>query len=471
MRRVLVAVFALGLVMAACGNDTPTEYNADSEKNFVESCTDQTGEEDVCQCAYDGFVRDIPFDRFQRIDQRLQDDPEGNLPDDFIEIYTDCVVEFGGGSAGTTPVIPTTTTTTSIPTPPRRPAGRDRTDRRHGAVTDTAAPPRPRSHGGPTSGRSSTTRSSTPASAPAAPAASSPAPTTSSATTTSPGGYKPFHLEDELGPTDCGHGQKGCTCCTRACPRFRTWEADANEHLFARDREDDEMSGIYQDIMLTRAVDDMVHEMGQDGGLVSAHAHLGAGPGLHRRRPHLVPRGRRHALEGHPRRGRHQGGGARVRRQPLHVLGQHPGARRGPRAGLLEAGPGRHELPVVGAAGHVAPQDRQDRASPSSSTSACSARKTFDDAIFEELFEAKYGLKKEDMVKMNIKGVFQIWMHNGDYHEVNLKECHAWTREGCKTAPTSPPSTPTSPPAASARTTTGPSPSSAPTSVARSSAG
>ena len=36
---------------------------------------------------------------------------------------------------------------------------------------------------------------------------------------------------------------------------------------------------------------------------------------------------------------------------------------------------------------------------------------------------------------MNIKGVFQIWMHNGDYHEVPLKECHPWTREGCKICP------------------------------------
>jgi coenzyme F420 hydrogenase subunit beta len=61
--------------------------------------------------------------------------------------------------------------------------------------------------------------------------------------------------------------------------------------------------------------------------------------------------------------------------------------------------------------------------------------KTFDDAIFEELFEAKYGLRKADMVKMNIKGVFQIWMRDGSYHEVNLKECHAWTREGCKSCP------------------------------------
>ena len=61
--------------------------------------------------------------------------------------------------------------------------------------------------------------------------------------------------------------------------------------------------------------------------------------------------------------------------------------------------------------------------------------KSFDDAIFEELFWAKYRLPKEEMVKMNIKGVFQIWMRNGDYHEINLKECHAWTREGCNHCP------------------------------------
>jgi coenzyme F420 hydrogenase subunit beta len=61
--------------------------------------------------------------------------------------------------------------------------------------------------------------------------------------------------------------------------------------------------------------------------------------------------------------------------------------------------------------------------------------KTFDDAIFEELFLAKYGLRKQDMVKMNIKGVFQIWMRDGSYHEIDLKECHQWTRSGCKACP------------------------------------
>jgi coenzyme F420 hydrogenase subunit beta len=61
--------------------------------------------------------------------------------------------------------------------------------------------------------------------------------------------------------------------------------------------------------------------------------------------------------------------------------------------------------------------------------------KTFDDAIFPELFEARYGLARADIVKMNIKGVFQVWMNDGSYHEVPLKEAHAWTREGCTSCP------------------------------------
>jgi coenzyme F420 hydrogenase subunit beta len=61
--------------------------------------------------------------------------------------------------------------------------------------------------------------------------------------------------------------------------------------------------------------------------------------------------------------------------------------------------------------------------------------KTFDDSIFEELFEAKYAIKRSDITKMNIKGVFQLWTKDGHFHEIPLKEAHAFTREGCKQCP------------------------------------
>jgi coenzyme F420 hydrogenase subunit beta len=84
------------------------------------------------------------------------------------------------------------------------------------------------------------------------------------------GKYIPFHIEEELGLDNCIHGEKGCTTCTRACPRFRAWEPAADMHLFGRVREPDEMAGIWRQLYLTRASDEMVNKMGQDGGLVSA---------------------------------------------------------------------------------------------------------------------------------------------------------------------------------------------------------
>jgi coenzyme F420 hydrogenase subunit beta len=248
------------------------------------------------------------------------------------------------------------------------------------------------------------------------------------------GRYKPFHLEDELGPTDCGHGQRGCTSCTRACPRFRAWEPEADEHLFGRVRQPDEPSGIYQDILLTKASDDFVHDTGQDGGFVSAlliwlldHDYIDGALTSY--------------LEGDKGDWKAIPGVATTKEDVLRGAGSRYTYSANMMAMKEASERGLKRLALVGMSCMTSsPPIMWHRKVGKSSKPIlfnigllCS--KSFDDAIFEELFETKYGLRKQDMVKMNIKGVFQIWMRDGSYHEINLKECHAWTRDGCNHCP------------------------------------
>ena len=252
-----------------------------------------------------------------------------------------------------------------------------------------------------------------------------------------PGAYMPFHLEPELGLDNCGHGERGCTSCTRACPRFRSWETEADTHLFARERRPDEMSGIYKDVLLTRAGDDTVHRLGQDGGLVSAILIWCLDNGIIDG-----------ALVSHLEKG---GNGenswkavpalATDRESVLAAAGSRYTYSANTLAMTEARELGLESLALVGMScqtsiGPVMWHRKVGKVGKAIRLNIgllCS--KSFDDSIFEELFLAKYRLRKEEMVKMNIKGVFQIWMQNGDYHEINLKECHAWTREGCNHCP------------------------------------
>ena len=248
------------------------------------------------------------------------------------------------------------------------------------------------------------------------------------------GNYKPFHIEEELGLDNCGHGEKGCTSCTRACPRFRTWEPDADMHLFGKTRDDSAMYGQYKQLLLVRAADDNVHEKGQDGGFVSAML-------IWLMKHDYIDAALTSFMEGDGTSWKALPG---IARNPEDVL-KAAGSRYTYSANTLalkqaqEEGLNRLALVGMSCQSSVLPIMWKRKVGktgrPFLFNIGLLCSKTFDDAIFEELFLAKYGLKKEEMVKMNIKGAFQIWMKDGSFHEIDLKECHQWTREGCKTCP------------------------------------
>jgi len=246
--------------------------------------------------------------------------------------------------------------------------------------------------------------------------------------------YKPFHLEEGYAPDDCSHGEKGCTSCTRACPRFRTWEPEIDEYMFGRARTVEEPAGQYKDIVLARATDAVLHEVGQDGGLVSALL-------VYALEHDIIDAALVSYLEGDGSTWKAIPGVARTREDVIASAGSRYTYSANTLAyhDAIESGAERIALVGMSCQASVPPVMKQRRAGKVARRLALSigllCSKTFDDAIFEELFEAKYGLKKSEMRKMNIKGVFQIWMKNGDYHEIPLKECHAWTREGCNMCP------------------------------------
>jgi coenzyme F420 hydrogenase subunit beta len=221
--------------------------------------------------------------------------------------------------------------------------------------------------------------------------------------------------------------------CTRACPRFRNWESEIDTQRFARERSVEEVYGV-GDVVLARANDESLVENGQDGGFVSAlliyaleHDVVDAalvsgleGDGSSWRAVPQVARTKEDVMATAKSRYTYsanllaydeavEGGAERIAVVGMGCMASAPGAMQARKAGKVA----RRLSLTIGL--------------------LCS--KTFDDSIFEELFEAKYGIKRADITKMNIKGVFQLWTTDGGYFEVPLKEGHAYTREGCTQCP------------------------------------
>ena len=223
--------------------------------------------------------------------------------------------------------------------------------------------------------------------------------------------------------------------CTRACPRFRLWEPEIDNHLFGRERTDRgggrgrHRTSCWSGPPTPRSI-----EVGQDGGLVSAlliwaleHDVIDAA---------LVS-----DLEGDGSTWKAVPAVATTRAEVLAAAGSRYTYSANPLAypQAIEAGAERIALVGMGCQASAPPVMKARKAGKIarrlSLTIGLMCSKTFDDAIFPELFEARYGIARADIVKMNIKGVFQVWTRDGGYHEIPLKEAHAWTREGCTACP------------------------------------
>jgi coenzyme F420 hydrogenase subunit beta len=244
---------------------------------------------------------------------------------------------------------------------------------------------------------------------------------------------KPVQLQED-GPDACSHGDKGCSLCTLACPRFREWEADADQVLFGRTRRPDELIGQYHDIVFARAATSDVLARGQDGGVVSALLIWGLETG--------------------------QIDGACTSRlsdevkwdaEPTVVTDREgvlasAGSRytysANPLALLKAAEMGLSKVALVGmgcqasATGSMEARRVNKWRKKIAWTLGLLCSKTFSyDGLMVEIAQKELGIDLDHLARVNIKGKLLFYTDSGDELVYSLKESHRFTRPGCLHCP------------------------------------
>ena len=245
--------------------------------------------------------------------------------------------------------------------------------------------------------------------------------------------FFPVQVGVGMAHDQCVIGDRGCDICTRACPRFRSWESDLDEALFGRPRTADEVYGHTRSILLTRATDRGVHEAGQDGGLVSTLLIWGleneridgaltsaitAGRGPFDAEPFLATTrqdvldtaGSRYTYSANPL------AMAEAEQRKLKQIALVGMSCQASINGSVEAyGVNKYKRKIALTIGLL-----------------CSKTFTYEG---QRTVLADHGIDIADVVKINIKGKYQVWTRDGGYHEIPLKLFHPYTREGCKLCP------------------------------------
>jgi coenzyme F420 hydrogenase subunit beta len=251
-------------------------------------------------------------------------------------------------------------------------------------------------------------------------------------------GYTEAYFPEQVGAgmahDQCTFGDRGCDVCTRACPRFRTWEADIDEALFGRPRAEDEVFGQYRSVLLCRTTDRGIAEVGQDGGLVASLLVWGL--------EHERIDGALTARVVNDQRGPFDAGPqlVRSREDVLLTAGSSYTYSANPLAMEEAEAAGLRQVALVGMScqasisGALEAYGVRKLSNRIGLTIGLMCSKTFTYEGQQQVL-AEHGIDIADVIRANIKGVFQVWTRDGRYREIALKEFHPHTRPGCKLCP------------------------------------
>ena len=247
------------------------------------------------------------------------------------------------------------------------------------------------------------------------------------------GDFLPVQVGEGMAVDQCTIGDRGCDICTRACPRFRSWESEFDSELFGRTRERDEVYGIARSVLLTRTTDEAIAKVGQDGGLVSSLLVWG----LETDRIDAAATSRivedRGPFDAAPYL-------ATNREEVLRSAGSRYTYAATPLAAMEADDRGLKRLALVGMScqasinGSIQARGVNKWKRRIELTIGLLCSKTFTWEGQAKVL-AEHGIDIADVTKINIKGKYLVWTRDGGYHEVPLKPFHEFTRPGCKLCP------------------------------------
>lgn len=244
---------------------------------------------------------------------------------------------------------------------------------------------------------------------------------------------KPVQLQED-GPDACSHGDKGCSLCTLACPRFREWESEIDVTLFGQTRKPEELIGHYQEIVLARATEQEPLMHGQDGGVVSALLIWGLETGQ--------IDGACTSKLSDERQWDAEPTIVTDREGVIATAGSRYTYSANPLAMLKAAEMGLSSLALVGmgcqasVTGSMEARRVNKWRKKIAWTFGLLCSKSFSyDGLMVEIAQKELGLDLDRLIRVNIKGKLLFYTDTGEELTYSLKDSHRFTRPGCLRCP------------------------------------